>query len=197
MTGIKVNIEGRQVVVADLTPPGVIAEFGGNVIPAGWLLCDGTSYLNSAYPALQAVIGTAFGAPDGSHFNVPDLRGQFLRGVDGSAGIDQDKAARVALKPGGNIGNAAGSSQGCKTHAPLVPFTSPATTSGTDSPDHTHGQYTQGIYGSNAGNYQSTTQTSNGASVRHTHSTPAIPISGGGDSETRPTNLYVNYIIKF
>jgi microcystin-dependent protein len=63
------------------SPTGVIHAFGGSVAPIGFLLCDGSSYLRSAYPALFSVIGTAYGAADGSHFNVPNAQGVFLRGA--------------------------------------------------------------------------------------------------------------------
>lgn len=49
-------------------------------LPAQWLLCDGSSILRSDYPDLFAVIGTAYGASDLSHFNLPDLRGMVLIG---------------------------------------------------------------------------------------------------------------------
>ena len=55
-------------------PPGVVWEYGGTVAPYGFLMCDGTSYLRTDYPALFNAIGTAFGSVDGTHFNVPDHR---------------------------------------------------------------------------------------------------------------------------
>ena len=44
-------------------------------------------------------------------FNVPDLRGYFLRGVSGTSGRDQEADARTKLKPGGNDKNNVGSAQ--------------------------------------------------------------------------------------
>lgn len=55
-------------------PPGVILPYGGNVSPAGGLLCDGASYLRSSYPDLFTAIDVRYGSVDGAHFNVPDLR---------------------------------------------------------------------------------------------------------------------------
>jgi hypothetical protein len=55
---------------------GVIKVFAGAAAPSGYLLCDGTSYLRATYPDLFTAIGTTFGAVDGTHFNVPDLRGR-------------------------------------------------------------------------------------------------------------------------
>lgn len=56
-------------------PIGGIAAYGGTVIPDGWLLCDGREVSREIYSELFAVIGTTWGAGDGStSFNLPDLR---------------------------------------------------------------------------------------------------------------------------
>lgn len=57
-----------------LVPTGSIVAYGGTAAPTGWRLCNGDSLLRADFAALFAVIGTAFGAVDGTHFNVPDLR---------------------------------------------------------------------------------------------------------------------------
>lgn len=49
-----------------------------------WLVCDGSSVLRADYPDLFAVIGTTYGTVDGTHFNLPDLRGNVPIGQDGS-----------------------------------------------------------------------------------------------------------------
>lgn len=61
-------------------PVGSLSGYGGGAVPSGFLLCDGASYLRADYAALFAVIGTTFGAPDGTHFKVPDLRGRIPLG---------------------------------------------------------------------------------------------------------------------
>ena len=73
-------------------PPGAIFPYAGATAPPGFLLCDGSAVNRTTQAALFAAIGTAWGVGDGSTtFNLPDLRGQFLRGVDdGSAGLDPD-----------------------------------------------------------------------------------------------------------
>lgn len=55
---------------------GSILAYAGATAPTGYLLCDGTSYLRSVYPALFALIGTGYGSADATHFSVPDLRGR-------------------------------------------------------------------------------------------------------------------------
>lgn len=67
-------------------PPGAITAFAASSPPTGWLTCDGTAVSRTSYAALFAVIGTTWGVGDGSTtFNLPDLRGQFLRGYDSRA----------------------------------------------------------------------------------------------------------------
>ncbi|MBN2737169.1 MAG: tail fiber protein [Spirochaetales bacterium] len=65
-------------------PVGSITAYGGSIdsIPEGWLLCDGKDYPASQYPALANAIKSHFGSGGAGSFNVPDLRGVFLRGVD-------------------------------------------------------------------------------------------------------------------
>lgn len=56
-------------------PIGAIYPYGGSSAPSGYLMCDGSAVSRTDYSALFAVIGTSFGAGDGSTtFNVPDLR---------------------------------------------------------------------------------------------------------------------------
>jgi microcystin-dependent protein len=43
-----------------------------NAVPAGWLLCDGTSYATATYPALFSAIGYVYGGV-GANFNVPNM----------------------------------------------------------------------------------------------------------------------------
>lgn len=69
-------------------PTGSVFWFAANAAPSGYLECDGSSQLRATYPGLFAVIGTTFGSVDGTHFNLPDLRGYFARGWDHSAGVD-------------------------------------------------------------------------------------------------------------
>jgi len=69
-------------------PTGAVFWFGANAAPSGFLECNGASVLRSSEPGLFAVIGTTFGSVDGTHFTLPDLRGQFVRGWDDGAGVD-------------------------------------------------------------------------------------------------------------
>lgn len=57
--------------------------FGGSVAPSGWLLCNGAAHSRTDQAALFGVIGTTFGAGNGTTtFNVPDARGRVLIGAE-------------------------------------------------------------------------------------------------------------------
>jgi len=67
---------------------GEIVTFAGSSNPStNFLPCDGASYLRSDYPDLFAAIGTVYGAVDGSHFSVPDLRGRSPVGAGTGSGL--------------------------------------------------------------------------------------------------------------
>ncbi|WP_369951999.1 phage tail protein [Ralstonia syzygii] len=69
--------------------PGLIGHFPTPAAPPGWLKANGAVVSRSTYAGLYAIIGTTFGAGDGaSTFNLPDLRGEFLRGWDDGRGVD-------------------------------------------------------------------------------------------------------------
>ncbi len=71
----------------DGVPIGTVVSFAGLSanIPDGWLECDGSALLRSEYPELLNMIGVSWGVGDGlTTFNIPDLRGVFLRGVNGT-----------------------------------------------------------------------------------------------------------------
>ena len=76
-------------------PTGVILPYIGSEAPSGYLICNGQAVSRYLYPDLFALIGTTFGNGDGSTtFNLPNLQGQFLRGVDTGAGVDPDRNTR-------------------------------------------------------------------------------------------------------
>ena len=98
-------------------PVGTIQAYGGasSAIPQGWLYCNGAAVSRTTYAELFAVIGTSFGTGDGSTtFNIPDLRGEFLRGAGnnshsgqgdgGTVGQHQD-ATEIPEVEGGYVNN--------------------------------------------------------------------------------------------
>lgn len=68
---------------------GSVAAFAMNTPPTGWFRCNGAAVSRSLYAGLFAKIGTTFGVGNGSTtFNLPDLRGEFVRGWDDGRGVD-------------------------------------------------------------------------------------------------------------
>jgi microcystin-dependent protein len=170
--------------VGSLLPSGTVLPFAGSTAPTGWLLCDGTAVSRTTYANLFAAISTSWGYGNNSTtFNLPDLRGRFLRGRDGGIARDPDRASRTAANTGGATGDNVGSVQGDTMQG------------------HKHGM---SMYNSNS---QAATNRLAGGSGFVTGSAspdnvfignPAEQSNGApriGD-ETRPLNANVNYIIK-
>ena len=68
--------------------PGEIRMHGGSTAPSGWVWCDGAEYSRSTYSVLFGVVGSTFGAGNGSTtFNVPDLRGRVPLGAGSAPGL--------------------------------------------------------------------------------------------------------------
>ena len=84
--------DNQTTIVQIAAPAGVVMAFGGSTAPTGWLECDGSAVSRSTYSDLFSAIGTNFGVGDGtSTFNLPDTRGEFIRGWDNSRGVDSGR----------------------------------------------------------------------------------------------------------
>lgn len=126
------NVEARLAALEEaLRQRGQGAQFGdikataSTTTPAGWLLCAGQAISRTTYAELFAAVGTTYGAGDGSTtFNVPDLRGRTIAGLDNMNGTD---AGRL------DWANTLGTAGGQQVNA-------------------THKHYTPGPYGTNSGN---------------------------------------------
>lgn len=83
------DIAGLTAALDAVVPSGAVAYFAGQSAPNGWLKANGAEVSRTSYASLFAAIGTTFGAGNGSTtFNLPDLRGEFLRGFDDGRGVD-------------------------------------------------------------------------------------------------------------
>lgn len=86
---------------------GEVAFFARTTPPSGWLKANGAAVSRTTYAALFAAIGTTFGAGDGrSTFNLPDLRGEFVRGLDDGRNVDGGR--RLGTAQGDAIRNITG-----------------------------------------------------------------------------------------
>lgn len=90
---------------------GEVAFFARSTPPSGWLKANGAAVSRTTYAALFAAIGTTFGAGDGrTTFNLPDLRGEFLRCLDDGRNIDRGR--RLGTAQGDTIRNIIGKLDG-------------------------------------------------------------------------------------
>ena len=74
-------------------PSGAVLAFACDSAPNGWLKCNGAAVSRTTYAALFTAIGTTFGAGNGSTtFNLPDLRGEFVRGWADDGSTDSGRS---------------------------------------------------------------------------------------------------------
>lgn len=174
-------------------PTGAIIAFAGVAAPSGWLLCDGSAVGRTQYAELFAIIGTSFGGGDSVNtFNLPDLRGRFLRGVDNGTGNDPDANARVASQPGGSLGDTVGTLQYDAFQGHAHSYADPG-----HSHDYCSGAFPGGVAFVGLPGSLGCGQTG----VSGTGISIQGPSDNGSGSprttiETRPINVSVNYIIK-
>ena len=79
------DIEDLKLAIQKPLPAGTIIPFAGNVVPEGFLICNGAAVSRTTYASLFAAIGTLYGTGDGSTtFNLPDARDRVLQGASGT-----------------------------------------------------------------------------------------------------------------
>lgn len=206
-------------------PPGVIWEYGGSTAPAGFVMCDGTSYPTATYPGLFGAIGYTYGG-SGANFNVPDKRSRSSIGAGQGTGLTNRLLGTTggeenhALVTGELATHNHTASQGTSTASQAASSASQGTHTHTDNGHNhtinqlqsTNGQSGSGIsyfwqnatnpYGSNTG-YANIAAASAGAITVNngaiTVSNGAITIgnngSGTGHNNMQPF-LVTNFIIK-
>lgn len=190
---------GSWTSLTSTNPVGFVGDFAGSVAPPGWLLCFGQAISRTTYAQLFAVVGTTYGAGNGSTtFNVPDIRGMVTAGKDNMGG-----STRGLLTVGGSAvsGTTLGASGGVEYHTLTINQLPPHTHENSLSdPTHTH-IYTapssnsaidQGgpTVGSNPSSFSSAT----GASLTGITINNASVGGGFAHSSTQPT-LILNKII--
>lgn len=188
-------------------PAGTIVAFTGSVDPKGWLICDGRELDLPRFEKLYAVIGTQFGSSGPYTFNIPDLRGAFLRGTGTNPTYPEYSGASLNTT---------------QTHATQVHhhgITDPSHNHGITDPSHRHvqsgsGSVNEGIAVAASANVQndgtsytsysytgitindaSTGITVNDLTVSDTYVAGAPPVRVD-NKETRPFNMGINWIIK-
>ena len=169
--------------VTDFLPVGSVIASGGTLaIGSYWLLCDGQSYSVDTHLELFAAIGYTYGGSATTRtFNVPDYRGKFLRGTSSGTGVDPDAASRT--NPGVSTdgttleGDAVGTSQGYATKIP-----------GTKDP------FLAWVPKLPEDTFKISGETASDAGPKGSDTMSTC--TAGGDGDTRPANVYVNFYIK-
>lgn len=189
-----------------MAPTGVVLPFAGSSAPTGWLLCFGQAVSRTTFAALFAVLGTTYGAGNGTTtFNLPDLRGRVAAGEDDMGGT---AANRLTTAGSGVNGSALGAAGGAETH----------TLSSAQIPSHTHtastdtaAAHTHSGIVTGTGSVNNITNTAGGSAIAgavnaagntaaggaHSH-VVTVNANTGGDgahNNTQPT-IILSYIIK-
>jgi microcystin-dependent protein len=173
-------------VLAMLVPTGVVAPFAGAAAPTGWLLCYGQAVSRSTYGGLFTAIGTTYGSGDGgSTFNLPDLRGRSVFGVDNMGGTAAGRVTSAGSGITGTTLGAAGGDERLHQHNHSI----------TD-PGHAHTvTHAVGVQGSGGG---SGWLSGTGSTVTSANAATGITLAdaGTGASQNMPPVMMLNYIIK-
>ena len=160
-------------------PTGAVFYFAANTAPTGFLKCNGAEVSRTTYAALFAVTSITYGAGNGtSTFNLPDLRGEFIRGWDDGRGVDASRAFGSAQAEGTQLLS--------HTHSTTVTGYAKAQASDT-------GSITYGAGFTQQNNDGNITSNPNTASLTYTTGGP----SPAGGAETRPRNVALLACIKF
>lgn len=175
-------------VLPQLVPTGAVMPFAGATAPDGWLMCAGQAVSRTDYFNLFGLLGTAYGAGNGTTtFNVPDLRGRAVFGLDNLGGID---AGRLS------VANTLGGSGGAQTKSGS---TASYTLTVADIPAHTHD--VSAVYGAAANNPSGVAMSYDTGTTGNRVVSKSIG-GGGGHShaitafDVMPPYLLLNHIIK-
>lgn len=209
-------------------PPGKIGHFAGGGAPAGWMKANGAAVSRTTYAALFSQVGTLYGTGDGFNtFNLPDLRGEFLRGWDDSRGIDAGRTLGSwqanAFGSHNHIINDPGHAHGVNDPSHAHGVNDPAHVHGINDPGHVHamrnggspGGDTSTVAGPGANTARMTNTEASGAGISIQGARTGISIAGSGtgisiqgsgtnistqaagSTETRPRNVAMLACIKY
>ena len=180
-------------------PSGSVFCMAVATVPSGYLECNGAAVSRTTYAALFAIIGTNYGTGNGSStFNLPDLRGEFVRGFDNGRGADS----------GRSIASSQGASNASHNHSiSLSGTTSTKSLTGSVqriSETFNNSGSTTGVFSKQTGfgaNFTPGAPDVNDTGAfsidaSHNHTFSASGTSGSQGSEARPRNVAMMYIIK-
>lgn len=85
-------VDGSNLTNVSALPVGAIVAVPYSAVDTNFLECNGQAVSRDTYSALFAKLGTTYGAGNGTTtFNIPDYRGEFLRGWDNGRGVDSGR----------------------------------------------------------------------------------------------------------
>lgn len=167
-------------------PTGSVHMMAGNNVPSGYLKCNGQYVSKTTYAALYAIIGSTYNQT-ATTFQLPDLRGEFVRGWDDGRGVDS--------------GRSFGSSQSGQNAQHNHTATATSTSTVTD-PGHLHqvaysnSDSGDGVIeesGTGLSGYEPTETATTGITVS---TSTSVSVANSGGSEARPRNVAMMYVIK-
>jgi len=176
-------------------PVGAVEAFAGPAdrVPDGWMLCHGTPVSSVTFPELSRAIGKTWGTGDGTvddfgnmrDFNLPDLRGRFLRSVDAGAGLDPGDRRAVGTGLAIDVGSVQDDAFASHIH-------------GVSDPGHTHPAESRDSAQGSGGH---TPRSGDGGgtppgSYNVGSAVTGISLQSAGGNETRPRNAAVHFIIR-
>jgi len=175
-------------------PTATVVPWTDSSVPTGFLECNGSAVSRSTYSALFAVIGTTYGAGNGSTtFNLPDLQDEVVVGKSGTKALASTGGANTVASSGsvsGTIGDTALTIAQLPAHT-HNPVTITSSVPGSDNPTGSGGLETATV---TPGSNLTGTTSSTGSGDTHTHSFSGT-FSGSATSVVQPY-LALIYIIK-
>ena len=174
-------------------PTGAIMAWPVESAPSGFILCHGQAISRSTYSDLYGLIGVMYGAGDGSaNFNLPDYRGQFLRGRANGSANDPDRNGRTD-RGDGNGGDNVGTKQ---DYGILEHSHGNNSNGGTSNHGFNTNNNNTSVF-SKSGHSYGGTQCSSQDIIKRSWGTNNANVNGHvTNNEVRPINIYVNWIIK-
>jgi microcystin-dependent protein len=170
----KYDFDGANLTGIEGIPTATIVPWTSASVPSGFLECAGAAVSRSTYSALFAIVGTTYGAGDGSTtFNLPNLQDDVVVGRSGTKNVGSTGGANT-VSSGGNISGSVGGS------------TANATLSTAQLASHSHPITGQGAEA--AGN-----QISSGPNFRLSSLSTGAAGSGSGHSHNMSANFSGNF----
>ena len=181
-------------------PSGSVFCMAVATVPSGYLECNGAEVSRTTYSVLFAVIGTAYGTGDGSStFNLPDLRGEFIRGFDNGKGTDSGRSIATSQSAQNASHNHSMSVSGTTSNpTPTLTGDVRRISEGYRAQGTASGIFTKELDGNNNITGSSSTSPVAGFSIdaTHTHTFSASGDTGNQGGEARPRNIAMMYVIK-